>query len=109
MYRAEVSGTVSASPSQIVNYIEDWLTDGGFVTFDFNSSCQVELSSNADPECNDPTLAPTSESPISVAAVGGAIGSVIIVVFIGLTIIVAIVSILIHRRRTRSFYLPKNE
>ncbi len=98
-YRAEVSGTVSTSPRQIVNYIEDWLTDGGLVTFDFitipiDGSCQILLQSFTDPEC-------IKASDFPIAAVGGAIGAVI-VLLTSLTIIVVLVYILIPRRQTRS-------
>ncbi len=103
-YRAEVSGTVSTSPSQIVNYIEDWLTDGGLVTFDFitisiDGSCQTLLQSFTDPEC-------MKASDFPIAAVGGAIGAVI-ALLTGLTVLVVLVYTLIHRMRTRSFHLAK--
>ncbi len=103
-YRTEVSSTVSTSPSQIVNHIEDWLTDGGLVTFDFitisiDSSCEVLLQSFTDPECNK-----AREFPVAI--VGGAIGAV--VVFVVITVNVVVVCILFHRQRTKSFQLAKN-
>ena len=103
-YRAEISGTQAASAVEIANYIEDWLADGAIVAFEFllipvDSTCQVILTSFADPECINPTSA-----QFPVAAVGGAIGAVIFLIVICI-IIIAMIYIKIHKKRTRSFHL----
>ena len=110
-YRTEVISTVSTSPSQIVMHIENWLTDGGLVTFDFitipiDSSCQVELSSNTDPECNGPTTATTLSPTFPIAAVGvavgGAVGAVIVLLIV-IMVFIVFVYIWLRVKRTRSF------
>ncbi len=111
-YRAEVSGTQTASAVEIANYIEDWLADGAIVAFEFllipvDSTCQVILTSIADPECNNPTpILPTS-AQFPVAAVGGAIGAVIFMIVICI-ILIAMIYIKIRIKQTRSFHLAKN-
>ena len=111
-YRAEVSGTQAASAVEITNYIEDWLADGAIVAFEFllipvDSTCQVILTSIADPECTNPTpISPTS-AQFPVAAVGGAIGAVIFLIVI-CTITIVMIYIRNHKKRTRSFNLSKN-
>ncbi len=111
-YRAEISGTQAASAVEIANYIEDWLADGAIVAFEFllipvDSTCQVILTSIADPECINPTpISPTS-AQFPVAAVGGAIGAVIFLIVICIIMII-VIYIRIHKNRTRSFHLAKN-
>ncbi len=88
-YRAEVSSTLSTSSSQIVSYIEEWLTDGGLVTFNFsnvtvNSFCQISLSSFSDLECDV-----TQSVEFSDTVVGGIVGVVIIVLFVLMVTIIA--------------------
>ncbi len=106
-YRAEVSGTQTASVVEIANYIEDWLADGAIVVFEFllipvDSTCQVILTSITDPECMNPTPIPPT-----LAAVGGAIGAVIFLFFFCI-ILIAMIYIKIRIKRTRSFHLAKN-
>ncbi len=111
-YRAEVSGTQAASAVEIANYIEDWLADGAIVAFEFllipvDSTCQVILTSIADPECINPTpISPTSIQ-FPVAAVGGAISAVIFLIVI-CTIMIVMIYIRIHKKRAKSFNLSKN-
>ena len=113
-YRVEVIGTETASAVEIANYIDNWIKDGALVTFDFivipvDSSCQVVVSSIADPECNTPAPAsPTSPTSVEfpVAAVGGAIGAVTILIVVFVTAIV-IIYIWIYRKRTKNVHISK--
>ncbi len=108
-YRVEVSGTETTSAVEIVNYINNWIKNEALVTFDFivipvDSSCQVVVSSIADPECNSLTPASPTSVEFPVAAVGGSIGAValIIVVFV---VAILMIYICIHRKRSKSFHL----
>ncbi len=105
-YRAEVSGTVSTSPSQIVNYIEDWLMEQPLVTFEvtlipIDSSCQVLVSSFKDPECN------SQASEFPTAAVGGVISAVILLIVFIIIVLVCIWHC--HTRQTESIHFVKNK
>ena len=95
-YRAEILGTGVVSVADITSHIQDWITQGALITFDFvlivvDSSCKVIVTSVSDPECNnpitelsDPTLAPKSTSPpppadtqAPLALLGGVLGGVL--------------------------------
>ncbi len=86
IYRAQTSRTVTASAEEIATYVSDWLSEGPLITFDFiliavDTSCQVVVSSFADPECS----AAAMEFPVG-AAVGGGIYFLLIVVSIFLLV-----------------------
>ncbi len=82
-YRAQISGTVTASAEDIATYVSDWLSEGPLITFDFilitvDTSCQVVVFSFADPEC----IPAATEFPVDAAvgaAVGGATGVVLLI------------------------------
>ena len=122
-YRAEINGTLLASSDHIVLFIEEWLSQGALILFDIilvplDGSCQVVVTSLADPECNTPTSMTTvpmteatsslpTDQPVSLAAiVGGAIGGVIIVLVGAVIIIISIVSI--RAKRTQVFNVNSN-
>ena len=135
-YRAEVTGTPLAPPSQIISFIEEWLSQGALILFDIvlvpvDDSCQVVVSSIADPECNTPTTATTgimteatrpmteatglvtettASSPVEqsgtlTAIVGGAAGVVIVLV---VALIIVIVIILVVRAKRTGVFIVKN-
>ena len=102
-YRAEITGTLLAPPGHINLFIEEWLSQGALILFDIilvplDGSCQVVVTSLADPECNTPT---------SAAIVGGAIGGVIIVLVVAVIMIIIIVSA-IRAKRTQVFSVNSN-
>ncbi len=87
-YRAQISGTVTASAEDIATDVSDWLSEGPLITFDFiliavDTSCQVVVSSFADPECS----AAAMEFPAG-AAVGGAIGAVFFMIVVSIFLLV---------------------
>ena len=109
-YRAEIIGTLLAPPDHVVLFIEEWLSQGALILFDIilvplDESCQVVVTSLADPECNTPTSVttvlmteatsslPTEQSVTLAVIVGGAIGGIIIVVVVALMIIIIVVLI----------------
>ena len=93
-YRAEILGTGVALAADITSHIQDWITQGALITFDFvliavDSSCQVIVTSVLDPECNNPTETPpltlTVSEPTSpadtqapLAQLGGVLGGVLV-------------------------------
>ena len=116
-YRAEIIGTGETSPADIATHIQNWITQGALITFDFvrikvDSSCQVIVLSILDPECNNPTTAPppsssapltsdsttepTSSAPTndngqaSVAVLGGVLGSALLVIIVVLVVAVTV-------------------
>ena len=99
-YRAQISGTVTASAEDIATYVSDWLSEGPLITFDFiliavDTSCQVVVSSFADPECIPAAI----EFPVG-AAVGGGIGVVLLIV----VSIIALVCLCVLRKRHKIRY-----
>ena len=118
-YRAEVTGTPLAPSSQIASFVEEWLAGSALISFDFviipvDGSCQVVVSSIADPECNTPTTATTgltteatSSSPVEqsgtlAAIVGGVLGGVIITLVVVLSIVVVIIVLVRGFRVTKA-------
>ena len=104
--RAVLHGTSSASSSQILRHIEQWISVGATVSiqsviYNVDQNCVLAISSNRDNECKS-----TYEITISVIKsennlTGGVIGSTIAVVSI-ITLIIAtsmIVVLFIKRRK----------
>ena len=103
-YRAEITGTPLAPPSQIASFVEEWLAGSALISFDFvvipvDGSCQVIVSSITDPECNTPT----EQSGTLTAIVGGTIG--VIIVLIVILIIVVVIILVVRAKRTGVFIL----
>ncbi len=99
-YRAQISGTVTASAEDIATDVSDWLSEGPLITFDFiliavDTSCQVVVSSFADPECIPAAI----EFPVG-AAVGGGIGVVLLIV----VSIIVLVCLCVLRKRHKIRY-----
>ena len=98
-YRAEILGTGVASAADITSHIQDWITQGALITFDFvliavDSSCQVIVTSVLDPECNNPTETPQqsltpepADTQAPLALLGGVLGGVLMLVIGVLTVI----------------------
>ena len=124
-YRAEILGTGVASAADITSHIQDWITQGALITFDFvliavDSSCQVMVTSVLDPECNNstettPTTStstslntispPSSTSPAdtqaSFALLGGVVGGVSMLIIGVLSVItISLICGLVHRKRS---------
>ncbi len=120
-YRARISGTTTASSSDILAYLDKWIRSGTAslllqgVRFFLDSSClPVELGSLTDPECGSegsPSDAEGSDSTAaegsdSTAAIIGGVVAVVVVVACALTLIVAMV---VSSRRRATFSLRKGE
>ena len=124
-YRAEILGTGVASAVHITSHIQDWITQGALITFDFlliavDSSCQVIVTSVLDPECNNPTetlrtsstLTTSNTEPTSpadtqapLALLGGVLGGVLLLI-IGV-VSIALVSCLMYRKRSGKMDIAK--
>ena len=105
-YRAEISGTPLATPNQLASFIEEWLAESAFISFDFvvipvDGSCQIVVSSIVDPECN----ILTEQSGSLGAIVGGAIGVIIALV---VAVIIVIIIILFVRAKRTGVFVVKN-
>ena len=107
-YRAEILGTGVASPADITSHIQDWITQGALITFDFiliavDSSCQVIVTSVQDPEC----FIPSETSQPSV--LGGVLGGMLGVILLALIVIVTLIVYLwIHRKRSGKLEITRD-
>ena len=120
-YRAETLGTGVTSAADITSHIQDWITPGALITFDFvliavDSSCQVIVRSVLDPECNSPTetspLTLTVSEPTSpadtqapLALLGGVLGGVL--VFVTGVVTIALVWCW-YRKRSRNVDIARD-
>ena len=102
-YRAELHENGRATVSELVQFIEDWITeDGGvgiltqslFVTID--GSCDVMITSRVETECQPRPIA--SGGPDTGAIVGGIV-TVIVVLILAITITTITVTALVLRNR----------
>ena len=120
-YRAEILGTREISAAAITSHIKDWITQGARITFDFvliavDSSCQVVVTSNLDPECNNPTETPQqsltpepSDTQAPLALLGGVLGGVLVLVIGGLIVIsVVLVYCWMYRKRSGKIDIAKD-
>ena len=88
--------------STFIDSISRWITDDGLlrvqmVIISLDETCQVEISSLADTECNNvPTI-----GDLSGAAIGGVVGGVVIVLvlIIAVTITVIVIAVLVFKSR----------
>ena len=85
--------------SRLLTPIQDWIQTNGFipiqnVLIEVDKTCQVEISSLADTECN--TILVGSES--SAAVIGGVVG-VVIVLIVAVTITVIVIAVLMFKSR----------
>ena len=122
-FRARLRGTVQATTSELIRYIEQWIAGGGSVLVErvrhtTDSTCQpVEVSSFSDPECGTTTESPTTESPTesptpddtesptqaaqsddTVAIIAGVVIPVVLIVAI-VAITIIIMSLVLKNRR----------
>ena len=107
-YRAEILGTGVASAADITSHIQDWITQGALITFDFiliavDGSCPAVVASVQDPECSIPSE--TSQPSVLGGVLGGVL-VVILLVFIVITIL--IVYCWIHRKRSGKLKISKD-
>ncbi len=107
-YRAQISGTETDSAEEIATYVSDWLSEGPLISFDFiliavDTSCEVVVSSFADPECSAAAI----EFSVG-AAVGGAIGALLLIV-VSIFLLVCFCALRkrsnLHKSRYRSSYV----
>ena len=86
--------------STFIGDISRWIADDGLlrvqrVFIRVDKTCQVEISSFEDTECN--TIPVGSES--SAAVIGGVVGGVVIVLIIAVTITVIVIAVLVFKSR----------
>ena len=101
-YRAEILGTGVASAADITSHIQDWITQGALITFDFvliavDISCEVIVTSVLDPECS--TSPADTQAPL--ALLGEVLGGVLLLV-IGMLIVISVVLVCCWMYRERS-------
>ncbi len=94
-----VTFRATLTDSRLLTPIQDWIQTNGFITIqnvliEVDKTCQVQISSLADTECN--TIPVGSES--STAVIGGVVGGVVIVLIIAVTVIVIAVLVFKSRR-----------
>ncbi len=95
-----VTFRATLTDSRLLTPIQDWIQTNGFipiqsVLIEVDKTCQVEISSLADTECN--TIPVGSES--SAAVIGGVVGGVVIVLIVAVTITVIVIAVLVFKSR----------
>ena len=108
-YRAEILGTGVVSAADITSHIQDWITQGALITYDFiliavDSSCQVIVASVQDPECSIPSE--TSQPSVLGGVLGGVLGVILLVLIV---IVTLIVYLWIHRKRSGKLEITKEK
>ncbi len=115
-YRATISGTTTASSSDILAYLDKWIRSGaasvlvqGF-RFLLDSSClPVAIGSFTDPECGSEGTPSDAEGSDSTAAIIGGVVAGVVVVTCALTLIIVIGCVAVRSRRRATFSLRKGE
>ncbi len=110
-YRTRLSGTTSVNSSEILGYLEEWVTSGtasilvlGF-RLNLDSSClPVAIDSLADPECIG--TGESDESSDNTIATLGAVGGGIALVLTAAVLLIIVIACLLMRRR-RHFSVGK--
>ncbi|XP_064386134.1 mucin-2-like isoform X4 [Halichondria panicea] len=95
-----VTFRATLTDSRLLTPIQDWIQTNGFISIqsvliEVDKTCQVEISSLADTECN--TIPVGSES--SAAVIGGVVGGVVIVLIVAVTITVIVIAVLVFKSR----------
>ena len=112
-FRAEIIGTGEASPADIATYIQNWITQGALVTFDFvlivvDNSCQVVVTSILDPECNPlTTSSPPIDGQAELTLLGGALSGLLLLIIVVL-VISLLVCCWIHKKRSGKLEISRN-
>ena len=113
-YRAIIHGTVGATSTQLISYIEQWTAEGATVIINqillsVDASCSVEISSIlTNEECpkvrstaSETDFAPGGDTGIEVSAIiGGSIVAMIIVVIVLASTAVTITILVSKNRHT---------
>ena len=103
-YQAGVIGTGTASPNDIVTYVQEWITQGPVVTFDVlievDSSCQVIVTSLANSECSNPNSASLTSIQVQLTLLVG-VSSGVVALVLAVIIVNNIICCGILRRRTK--------
>ena len=91
-FRAELGGTAGANSSQIIFYLEQWITTSPTLVVKesrlaVDSMCNVEINHFNDTECRNE---PTEKTPIVAVVVGGATGGVLMLLIIAVGTITVI-------------------
>ena len=105
-YRAVLHGTSSASSSQILKHIEQWISEGATVSiqsviYNVDQNCVLAISSNHDNVCKIADEATTFVIKSENNLTGGVIGGTVAVVLI-MTLIIAtsmMVVLFVKRRK----------
>ncbi len=97
-----VTFRATLTDSRLLTPIQDWIQTNGFITIqsvlnEVDKTCQVQISSLADTECNN---VPVNDES-SVAVIGGVVGGVVIVLIIAVTIavILIVIAVLVFKSR----------
>ena len=105
-FRAILTGTLTASPFEVVASVEEWLMQRAFITIEFvliavDGSCQVVIDSVFDPECNNPDTVSQAPTP-AVDIILGVIGAIILII-ISLAIACSCLCFWTYRKRNGTF------
>ncbi len=107
-YRARLRGTASATSTEILGYLEDWIASGTAsvvvqrVRLDIDSSCSPVVINTFDaPECTGGETSSSDKADnSSVTAVIGGVFTLLLI--IAITVIVIVVCLVLRRRRRAS-------
>ena len=110
-YRAVLHGTTSASSSDLISYIEQWISDGVTISIqniiiNVDPSCVLVIDSTRDSECgatDQPTVVTildvTSRSSDNIGVAVGCTGAVVLILSLFIAIPIAVVLLLKQSKR----------
>ena len=106
-FRAILSNTPTAMPTEVAAFIMEWLKQGALIAFEFvfisvDGSCQVIISSILDPECNDPVTGSQTTSVVTGAVIGG-----ILLLLVIVAIVCFVVCFWAYRKRSGAFNIAQ--
>ena len=118
LFRAELSGALCTTASDLILCIEQWISDpeGVFLPvlglfFEVDPQCEVEIQSTNDPECEATATdeetasdSSTGANVVGVVTVAGVVTGVVFIIVLG-TVAVVIALIITRRRRHTTFEL----
>ena len=101
-FRAFLHGGAKASSSELASYIEQWIRNDitipiQSILINVDSSCMVAISSFDDRECQIDPKQPTNNS--SSVAIGGTVGSLLIILILGSAVIIAMLIMVWLRKK----------
>jgi hypothetical protein len=105
-FRAEISDSLKADSSQLIAYIEQWVSSEPTIVvqssrLSIDSSCTVEITSFSEPECNDVTASSSEDSNSTTVGpiVGSILGGFLVMLLAALIPVLVILSVRSRKKK----------